>query len=265
VVTDPSKFARAWSSLGMTMSTMQGRQEFARSFVDWDEWSEDPGRAFGHSAVNIASIFAGGEGLAAKLGDISKGAELTRIINAGKMSSEMRAVLKATEQNPVRLDGYPTWRGLTDRANWAQKKYGALFSKGGPFKDRTIDEVATDVKSGRLSWTKLPIDIIRRGDNVLILNTRSSHALIEAGVPRSRWIVRDVTGDPEFESRLDDQLRRNKLKDTGTDSARAGKLKPSDEMRPPGWPYNLPPERGTPDMRSLGTLGPVANYVGMKQ
>lgn len=263
VLTDRSKFARAWTGLGKTMITEQGRQEFARSFVDWEEWSKDPARAFGHSAVSVASMFVGGEGVAAKLGDVSKAAELAKIVDAGKMSAEMRAVLTATESSPARLDGYPAWKGLTDHANWAQKKYGALFSKGGPFKNRTIDEVAGDIRSGLISWTKLPIDIIRRGSNTLILNTRSSHALIEAGIPRSQWIVRDVTDDPEFEARLAEQLRRNKLQGTGISSVRAGKLKQTEEMRPPGWPYNLAPERKLPDARSLGTVGPIANYVGM--
>jgi hypothetical protein len=213
VLTNPSKFARAWSSLGMTMATTQGRQEFARSFVDWDEWSKDPGRAFGNSAVNIASIFAGGEGLAGKLGDAAKFAD------AGELSVEMQAVLKATEANPATLDGFPAWKGLSGRARWAQRYYTPKFSNEieSPVRNQPVKDVVRSLKSGKLKPTDLRIDTIRRGKNLLILNTRSTNALIRAGIPRSEWIVRNVTGDKFYENRLSRQLRRNRLTPSGID------------------------------------------------
>jgi hypothetical protein len=61
----------------------------------------------------------------------------------------------------------------------------------------------------------VPIDVIARGDNTLILNTRSAQALTRAGIPRTEWTVVDRTGDPLSESFLDDQLARNGLDNTG--------------------------------------------------
>jgi len=209
----------------------------------------------------VASMFVGGSGFAAKAGDAARIA--TELPAVAELSPEMLAVTKATAASPALLDGYPAWKGLTENAKWAQRKYGATFSDGGPFKYRTVTEVVADIKSGLFSYTKLSIDIIRRGGNTLILNTRSSHALMDLGIPRSEWIVRDVTGDPEFEGRLNAQLKNNKLKETGIDSVRANKFKQTEEMRPAGWPYNLPPANETQfDWRTLGLLGPITNHVG---
>lgn len=63
----------------------------------------------------------------------------------------------------------------------------------------------------------MPIDVIVRDGNPLILNTRSSQALTRAGVPRSSWTVINRTGQAEFEDRLTGQLTRNGLTSAGTD------------------------------------------------
>ena len=66
------------------------------------------------------------------------------------------------------------------------------------------------------STADVPIDVIVRDGNSLILNTRSSQALIRAGVPRSSWNVIDRTGQAAYESRLTGQLTRNGLSSYGT-------------------------------------------------
>jgi hypothetical protein len=40
-----------------------------RSFVDADEWSKEPGKAFGHTLANVGALAAGGEGIAARGGE----------------------------------------------------------------------------------------------------------------------------------------------------------------------------------------------------
>jgi hypothetical protein len=60
--------------------------------------------------------------------------------------------------------------------------------------------------------------MIRREGKTLILNTRSSQALKEAGIPRSQWRVVNRTGQRDYERRLSDQLRNNKLDANGVDS-----------------------------------------------
>ena len=218
VVTDPGKFARSWAGLVDSLSTPQKRATFAESFVDWGEWSKDPARAFGHTAINVASMFVGGSGLAARAGEAARIA--TEVPALAELSPEMLAVTKATEANPAKLDGFPAWRGLTDKANWAQRKYGQTFSKKGNFKKRPVKYVVADLKAGILKPTDLPIQIIRRGENVLMLNTRSSQALTLAGIPRSEWIIKDVTGNRNFERRLNEQLRISDVDEKGVSSLR---------------------------------------------
>lgn len=61
----------------------------------------------------------------------------------------------------------------------------------------------------------LPIEYINRDGNILILNTRSSQALTQAGIPRNLWNAIDRTGDSLFEELLDGQLSRNHLTNEG--------------------------------------------------
>ena len=67
----------------------------------------------------------------------------------------------------------------------------------------------------------VPIEVIVRDGNTLILNTRSATALAEAGVPRSAWNVVNVSGDAAAQARLTAQLARNGLTSAGTPTVRA--------------------------------------------
>jgi len=58
--------------------------------------------------------------------------------------------------------------------------------------------------------------VITGDGNTLILNTRSAQALTRADVPRSQWLVTDMTGSAAAEARLTAQLSRNGLDSTGT-------------------------------------------------
>jgi hypothetical protein len=102
-------------------------------------------------------------------------------------------------------------------ARFAQKSYSEMFSSGGRFAGQSIDDVAGALRSGALSPKDVPIDVIARGGNSLILNTRSSQALIRAGIPRSAWNVVDRTGQAAYEARLTGQLTRNGLTSYGTE------------------------------------------------
>ncbi len=83
------------------------------------------------------------------------------------------------------------------------------------FKGKTINDVVGELKAGDLTTADVPINVVVRGGNTLILNTRSAQALTRAGIPRSDWNVIDRTGDSEYEDLLDGQLARNGLDDTG--------------------------------------------------
>jgi hypothetical protein len=105
-------------------------------------------------------------------------------------------------------------------ANFAQNTASRIFSSGGTFAGRSIDDVSSALRSSDLSPEDVPIDVIVRDGNTLILNTRSAQALAGAGIARSAWNVIDRTGISDFESRLTDQLTRNGLDSTGVGSVR---------------------------------------------
>ena len=107
-----------------------------------------------------------------------------------------------------------------ETAKWAQKTFSSIFSEGGKFAGQTIDDVASALRSGKLQTMDIPIDVIVREGNTLILNTRSSVALIKAGIPRSNWNVVNRTGQEFYENLLSAQLQRNKLSNAGTNIIR---------------------------------------------
>jgi hypothetical protein len=109
-----------------------------------------------------------------------------------------------------------------ESANFSQRTFTQQFGKKGDFAAQTVDEVAGQLRSGDLSSSEVPIGIIRRGDNTLILNTRSANALERAGIPRSEWTVVDRTGDPFFERIMDLRLKSNGLDETGIPTVRQG-------------------------------------------
>ncbi len=122
--------------------------------------------------------------------------------------------------------GYQAWRagraakGVLEGANYAQKTYGPMFSKGGAFAGRSVDEVADALRSGTMKPPEVPIDFIVRDGNTLILNTRSAQALEAAGIPRSQWSAVNRTGQELYENMLSGQLQRNGLTSEGISTVR---------------------------------------------
>ncbi|KMQ67373.1 hypothetical protein ACM39_13090 [Chryseobacterium sp. FH2] len=96
-------------------------------------------------------------------------------------------------------------------AVWAQKTFSGTFSSGGKFAGQTVDDVAAALGNGTLSTKAVPINVVVRDGQTFILNTRSSAALMRAGVPRSAWNVVNKTGVSSFENMLTGQLSRNGL------------------------------------------------------
>lgn len=76
------------------------------------------------------------------------------------------------------------------------------------------------MRAGDFTPPDVPVSYVRREGNVLILNTRSAVALELAGIPRTRWIGEDGTGDPFHEELLTQRLKRNRLPASGIMSVR---------------------------------------------
>ena len=113
-------------------------------------------------------------------------------------------------------------------ANYAQSTYRPIFSIEGQsiYSDiagvpiKTVDDLAIALRKGLIKPSDVPIDYIVRDGNFLILNTRSSHALTQAGIPRSQWNIVNRTGVDMYESMLTNQLKNNGLTSIGTPTAK---------------------------------------------
>ena len=118
---------------------------------------------------------------------------------------------------------------VLDNANYAQKTYSNTFSAKGRkiYSDlagepiNTIDDLVNAINSGKVNVADLPVEYIVRDGNTLILNTRTSQVLTQAGISRSQWNAIDRTGEALFEELLTEQLSRNKLTAEGISTVRS--------------------------------------------
>lgn len=128
--------------------------------------------------------------------------------------------------------------GALSEANFAQNKIRAdrAFSADGQkaYSDlagrpiNTVDDLADALKSGEIKPNQLPIDYVDMNGTRLILNTRTSTALEQAGIPRDQWFGRNRTGEVAFGTKTfdelaADQLKANKLPPTGADKLKSVK------------------------------------------
>jgi hypothetical protein len=74
-VTNPKQFAQSWKGIGTLVDVFQPSKmgqawkAFGKGFVNWDEWSKDPGRAFGETLANVGALALGGESLVGDAGE----------------------------------------------------------------------------------------------------------------------------------------------------------------------------------------------------
>jgi len=110
---------------------------------------------------------------------------------------------------------------------FSQNTASVVFQEGGPFEGETIGAVAAKLRTNQINPGELPVRYIVRGGNRLIVNTRSSLALLRAGIPESAWELIDLTGDAAAETAMTQRLERNALTDEGTDVLRITGLGPN--------------------------------------
>jgi hypothetical protein len=104
--------------------------------------------------------------------------------------------------------------------NFSQTTASPWFSKEGTFAGLTISDVAAQLRAGTLSPSDLPVQTINMGGNTLIINTRSSLALTQAGIPQSQWVLVDMTGDAAAQAAIAGRLGQNGLTNSGTSTLR---------------------------------------------
>ena len=103
-------------------------------------------------------------------------------LSSGAAFRAFTAVCFAT---PVNIKLAPNGDVL-EGANYVQKTYRSLFSENGTFTGKTVQDIAAALHSRVLQPSDIPIEYIVRERNKLILNTRSSQVLVQAGIPRSQ-------------------------------------------------------------------------------
>jgi hypothetical protein len=103
---------------------------------------------------------------------------------------------------------------------FTQTTASPVFSQEGTFAGRRISEVAQDLRGGAMTADQVPVEFVVRDGNRLIVNTRSSLALRQAGIPESQWSLIDRTAVPEVQARISERLLRNQLDNAGASTLR---------------------------------------------
>jgi hypothetical protein len=174
---------------------------------------------------------AGARAGASVTGQLDEGAAAAGAASAEGRTAGVGETIVRAEENAARTASTVARTGgeiaetaargsVLEGANFAQKTYGPMFSRGGAFVGRSVDDVAAALRSGAMRPSEVPINYIVRDGKTLILNTRSAQALEAAGIPRSAWSAVNRTGQEMFENMLTGQLQRNGLTSAGIATVR---------------------------------------------
>ena len=100
--------------------------------------------------------------------------------------------------------------------SFSQTTASPWFSSEGTFAGQTISDVAGQLRAGTLSAADVPVQVVTMDGNTLIVNTRSSLALSQAGIPQSSWNLIDMTGNSDVINSITTRLGNNGLTTAGT-------------------------------------------------
>jgi RHS repeat-associated protein len=108
----------------------------------------------------------------------------------------------------------------TTELRFTQTTASAEFSAKGLFAGKTIGQVSSDLRSGILNPSQVPVQYIGGEGVNLLVNTRSALSLMRAGIPRNQWNLVNVSGNAGVQANIADRLLRNGLTSQGTDVLR---------------------------------------------
>lgn len=103
---------------------------------------------------------------------------------------------------------------------FSQTTASAFFSTEGTFSGQSIADIASALRSGSLSAAEIPVQTVNLGGGELIVNTRSSLALMQGGIPQTSWTTINMTGNAATEANIMQRLISNGLTTSGTDVIR---------------------------------------------
>jgi hypothetical protein len=108
----------------------------------------------------------------------------------------------------------------TGALRFSQTTASPWFSSEGTFAGQTISDVAGQLRAGTLSASDVPVQVVTMDGNTLIVNTRSSLALTQGGIPQSSWNLIDMTGNADVMNSIGARLGNNGLSSAGTSTLR---------------------------------------------
>lgn len=101
-----------------------------------------------------------------------------------------------------------------------------IYSDIAGYPIRTVDDLSGALRRGDINPSDVPVDFVDMNGSRLILNTRTSTALQDAGIPQSQWFGTqrtgqtayiDPTGNPvTYNDLATNQLNNNNLPPTGS-------------------------------------------------
>jgi RHS repeat-associated protein len=117
---------------------------------------------------------------------------------------------------------------------FAQTTASPFFSAEGTFAGQSIADVAGALRAGILTTADVPVQFVTMDGTNLLVNTRSSLALMQAGISTSEWALVDMTGDAATEALINQRLISNGLSTTGTSVLRITGMGPGASTLIPG-------------------------------
>ncbi len=131
--------------------------------------------------------------------------ELIAAVLGGAMLGPASGGISAVRSGPLRF---------------TQTTASPLFSAEGNFAGKSINQVAKLLRSGEMKLADVPVEYVVRNGNRLIVNTRSSLALRQAGIPEAQWNLVNRTGISKVESDITKRLAHNELSSEGSEVLR---------------------------------------------
>ncbi|PQO94927.1 hypothetical protein C5612_30990, partial [Pseudomonas frederiksbergensis] len=200
---DAFKYSAQWQLDLSSTLLYANKGEGAKALESYGMMLSEP-EYWGQMAVALMLSAAGGVGAFRGIG------------GTGAIANAERGVLAEANfaQNTIRSDRSFSPDGV--------KLYSALAGK--PIK--TVEDLAGALKAGAITPNQLPLDYVEINGTRLILNTRTSTALEQAGIPRSQWFGRNQTNveaypGKTFNDLAKDQLKNNHLPSTGADQLKS--------------------------------------------
>lgn len=157
--------------------------------------------------VNTAVGFAGGYAMGKLLAPL-----LRRL---APPLAEYRPQYRPTNWRPKCSCPAPAAANSAPVLRFTQTTASPWFHPEGKFAGLTISDVAAQLRAGTLKIADVPVTVV--GDS-LIVNTRSSLALRQAGIPQSQWRI--IPGTAQDAADIAARLSHNSLGPTGTDVIR---------------------------------------------